>query len=268
MSINRNYDCLLGINLVRNYGLYSVFDSLTCFCSVLSYKIDTIVEATMNCTRCSKRVKVQTRHVQLSEYFMPGNIFRLDCNICATFIAVKDNNNDIVAVDEIINDNIDNSWREADTRRERIIYYILCQIIYPELDTPRIDKFESLYDLADPCDKIILKWLGGKAIGFYTIKPKGTEIRVTKEKYEMHTLDTAYIRSQYRNRGFGLELLSDLVRRFPNEDIGFSRPISNVLTRFLSERKECRLHFWEVEGVGDEGRRKLIWFLLKKRISG
>lgn len=47
----------------------------------------------------------------------------------------------------------------------------------------------------------------------------------------MPIMDTAYIRSEYRNRGFGTEILSDMIARFPNEDIGFSKPISNGMLK-------------------------------------
>ena len=43
----------------------------------------------------------------------------------------------------------------------------------------------------------------------------------------MPTIDTAYVRSQYRNQGIGLEILSDVIARFPIDDIAFSRPISD-----------------------------------------
>lgn len=59
----------------------------------------------------------------------------------------------------------------------------------------------------------------------------GTEIFSTKERYMMPVVDTAYIRSEYRNRGFGMGILSDVIARFPNEDIGFSKPISSGMLR-------------------------------------
>lgn len=63
----------------------------------------------------------------------------------------------------------------------------------------------------------------------------GTEVYSTKEKYTMPVLDTAYIRSAYRNKGFGSEILLDIIKRFPDEDIGFSKPISNVMLK-------CKVH--------------------------
>jgi len=119
----------------------------------------------------------------------------------------------------------------------------------------------------------------------------GTEVFSTKEKYVMPVVDTAYIRSQYRNRGFGTEILSDVIARFPDEDIGFSMPISSgmlkskcpisgyraavmmlimmnpfciVLQTFLRARKEYRLRFWEIADCDIAGSQQLIWCRLKK----
>lgn len=47
----------------------------------------------------------------------------------------------------------------------------------------------------------------------------------------MPVVDTAYIRSEYRNRGFGMGILFDVIARFPNEDIGFSKPISSGMLK-------------------------------------
>lgn len=59
------------------------------------------------------------------------------------------------------------------TNTEKIIYYILSQIIYPEIDNPRKENFESAYDFADDDDEVFLRWINGKPVGFYTVKPKG-----------------------------------------------------------------------------------------------
>lgn len=74
---------------------------------------------------------------------------------------------------------------------------------------------------------IMLKWL----INLTTNIILGTEVHSTKENYTMPVLDTAYIRSAYRNKGFGSEILLDIIKRFPDEDIGFSKPISNVMLK-------------------------------------
>lgn len=59
----------------------------------------------------------------------------------------------------------------------------------------------------------------------------GTEVSSIREGHGMPVVDTAYVRSEYRNRGFGTEILSDVIARFPNKDIGFSRPISSSMLK-------------------------------------
>lgn len=127
---------------------------------------------------------------------------------------------------------------------------------------------ESPFDFADESDIILLRWFHGKPIGFYTIKPKDTEIAITGERYPMPVVDTAYIRSEYRNRGFGSEILIDVTTRYPNEDVGFSKPISmgmlKVLKKFLIKNKKYRLRFWEIADCDVNGSQKLLWYRLRQ----
>ncbi|XP_035743399.1 soluble lamin-associated protein of 75 kDa-like isoform X2 [Vespa mandarinia] len=182
----------------------------------------------MICPRCISYV--QATKLDLKRYNIQGIIHRLDCIKCNQFVAIKVND-DILNIDNSFNDKYENNWSEMKTNQERIIYYILCQIIYVEFDTPKPEKLETPYDYADKFDIVLIRWENGKPIGFYTVKPKGTEVYSTKEKYTMPVLDTAYIRSAYRNKGFGSEILLDIIKRFPDEDIGFSKPISNTMLK-------------------------------------
>jgi len=181
-----------------------------------------------------------------------GDVRRIDCIDGDHFIAVT-LNDEIIDVDDACCDRLDDEWREGQTDRDKVLFYTLSQIVYPIFDTPRPEKLESLYALAGEPDVVLLRWQGGKAIGFYTVKPTGnyvtldkfrkrrgitsliicldTEIFSTKERYMMPVVDSAYIRSEYRNQGFGMGILSDVIVRFPNEDIGFSKPISIGMLR-------------------------------------
>lgn len=82
-------------------------------------------------------------------------------------------NGKIIDVDDIYDDRSENGWREVQTERDRVLFYILSQIVYPDLDTPRPEKFESLYGLADETDVVSLRWHESKVIGFYTVKRTG-----------------------------------------------------------------------------------------------
>ncbi|XP_063981477.1 E3 ubiquitin-protein ligase RNF14-like isoform X2 [Diachasmimorpha longicaudata] len=182
-----------------------------------------------------------------------------------------DDSDDDIELDAVYIDYDSDDDNFVETNREHIIYYVLSQIIYPEIDTPKKEELESLYDFADRCDHIFLRWLKGHPVGFYTVKTKGTEIFNIDSRYSMNTVDTAYIRSQHRNQGLGMEILYDAVKRYENQDIGFSKPISHgmlqVIRRFLMKHKDYRLHFWEVENGGIEGSVKLLWFTLRKQIQ-
>lgn len=196
-----------------------------------------------------------------------GDVRRIDCVDGDHFVSVT-LNNEIIDVDAAYCDRLDDEWREVQTDRDKVLFYTLSQIVYPYFDTPRSEKLESLYGLVDELDVVLLRWQEGKAIGFYTVKPTGTEVFSTKERYMMPVVDSAYIRSQYRNRGFGMEILSDVIARFPSEDIGFSKPISSGMLRllktFLTSRKEYRLRFWEIADCDISGSQQLIWCSLKR----
>ncbi|XP_043495878.1 soluble lamin-associated protein of 75 kDa-like isoform X2 [Polistes fuscatus] len=211
---------------------------------------------------------IQTQ-LDLKQYNIQGTIYRLDCNKCNQFVAIKVNDN-ILDINNSFQDKYENNWNEVKTNQERLIYYILCRIIYVELDTPKPEKLETPYDYADNFDIVLIRWENGIPIGFYTVKPKGTEVYSTNERYTMPVLDTAYIRSKYRNKGFGTEILFDMIKRFPNEDIGFSKPISDnmlkVLQKFLRNYKEYRLRFWEIADWDIYDSQKLIWFGVRDKL--
>lgn len=101
-----------------------------------------------------------------------GDVHRVDCLDGDHFITVT-LNDDIIDVNDTYYDRLDDKWREVQTDRDKVLFYTLSQIVYPDVDTPRPEKLESLYALVDEPDVILLRWQGGKAIGFYTVKPTG-----------------------------------------------------------------------------------------------
>ncbi|XP_011869261.1 PREDICTED: protein FAM169B-like isoform X1 [Vollenhovia emeryi] len=219
------------------------------------------------CLGCGRCVRTRTIRLDLRNLNVQGDVRRVDCADGDHFVAVK-LNDEIIDVDDSYCDRLDDEWRAVQTDRDKVLFYALSQIVYPEIDTPRPEKLESLYAPVDVLDVVLLRWQAGKAIGFYTVKPTGTEIFSTKERYVMPVVDTAYIRSEYRNQGFGTGILSDVTARFPNEDIGFSKPVSSgmlrILKAFLTSRKEYRLRFWEVADCDISGSQQLIWCTLKR----
>nr|CAD7591865.1 unnamed protein product [Timema genevievae] len=152
---------------------------------------------------------------------------------------------------------------------DRVVHYTLSQILYNTYEPPSDNELEVLYDIPDRGDQIKILWLQKAAIGFYTVKLKGTLIENTDEKYAMHMLDTAYIRTTHRRQGHGLSILIDLLQGRVGQDMGLSSPISRsmwrVLKRFLRDFPEWRENLWEMEGAGKEGNRKLIWLSLASK---
>lgn len=49
----------------------------------------------------------------------------------------------------------------------------MSQVIYREFEVPDEEQEEAIFDQPDPTDVVMILWLKGQAIGFYTIKPKG-----------------------------------------------------------------------------------------------
>ncbi|XP_046747467.1 uncharacterized protein LOC124411948 isoform X2 [Diprion similis] len=185
----------------------------------------------MLCLSCGESRETIGKRLNLSEYKIEGNISRLDCTICGKFVAMNIGG-DVINLDGVIDGDRDDTWLEAKTGKEKIIYYALCQIIYLERDSPREEKYESVFAFADESDLVMLRWKNGRPIGFFTLKQKGTKIFPESEvEYAMPMLDTAYIRSEYRGNGIGTEIITKITGMFPDEDIGFSRPISDGMSK-------------------------------------
>lgn len=89
-------------------------------------------------------------------------------------------NDEVIDVNDAYCDRVDDEWREVQTDRDKVLFYTLSQIVYPDFDTPRREKLESLYALVDEPDVILLRWQGGKAIGFYTVKPTGNYVTLAQ----------------------------------------------------------------------------------------
>lgn len=166
------------------------------------------------------------------------------------------------------NDNRSSGWHSVDDASDILAHYALSQIIYRRCEGPRIEKNECAFDLPDENDAVRILWKNGKAIGFYTLKLKGTYVEQRHEFYEMVTLDTAYISSDYRRSGFGISILEDIYKNHPNEDIGFSSPIAQpmlkVIEKFIGYYPEMKYKLWQITDAGCEGSKKLVWFTISR----
>lgn len=122
--------------------------------------------------RCAKRVQTRTVQLDLRSLNIQGDVCRVDCIDGDHLVAVTLKNT-VVDVDDTYDDRLEDGWRQVQTDRDKVLFHVLSQIVYPNLDTPRPEKFESLYAPVDEHDLVLLRWHGGKAVGFYTVKPTG-----------------------------------------------------------------------------------------------
>jgi len=128
--------------------------------------------------RCAKRVQTRTIQLDLWSLNIQDDVRRVDCVDGNHFIAITLKNK-LIDVNDTYSDRLEDGWREIQTDRDKVLFYILNQIVYPNFDTPRPENFESLYALVDEHDLALLRWQGGKAVGFYTIKPAGNcDVRI------------------------------------------------------------------------------------------
>lgn len=104
-----------------------------------------------------------------------GDVRRIDCVDGDHFVAIT-LNDEIIDVNGAYCDRLDDEWREVQTDHDKVLFYTLSQVVYPDFDTPRPERLESLYALVDEPDIVFLRWQEGKAIGFYTVKPTGNYV--------------------------------------------------------------------------------------------
>ncbi|XP_072473202.1 LOW QUALITY PROTEIN: protein FAM169B-like [Notamacropus eugenii] len=150
---------------------------------------------------------------------------------------------------------------------ERIILFILNYVIFGRLERNLDDGMFFLPHSAVEHAKIL--WRNGAAIGFYTIKMKGSLCgRNTNECYMLPVLDTAFVRRKHRREGLGMKMLHDFCQTFETEDaLGISCPISiamyQVCRKFLLAYPEEQDRLWEVEAPGRWCQRVNIWLKIQ-----
>ncbi|XP_041693359.1 protein FAM169B isoform X3 [Coregonus clupeaformis] len=146
---------------------------------------------------------------------------------------------------------------------ERVILFLLSQIIFGVLERPSGEEiYFSPYPMRE-FGKIL--WHNGEAVGFYTIKKKGSLCDgFTSRSYQLSVLDTVFVRTQWRRSGLALQILGDFCKSLPNEEvIGISCPISpsmiKVCSKYLLMHQDQRDRLYEVEAPGGWGQRRNIW---------
>ncbi|XP_055730946.1 soluble lamin-associated protein of 75 kDa-like isoform X2 [Salvelinus fontinalis] len=107
---------------------------------------------------------------------------------------------------------------------ERIVLYILNRIVYRvgEMDKPEVPFLcHGQHDFAK------LLWKDGKAVGFYSVKPKDSLCNnFVTQRYQLPVMDSIFVRKCHRGNGHGLQMLEDFVDSFKDDQLGLKYPLS------------------------------------------
>ncbi|XP_042370827.1 protein FAM169B-like, partial [Plectropomus leopardus] len=105
---------------------------------------------------------------------------------------------------------------------ERVIVFLLSRVV------ERSSQEEVAFSLHARTESCKLLWRDGQAVGFYTIKHKGSLCDSWSGScYLLPVLDTVLVRRSCRRRGFGLQMLEDFCSSFSTEKfLGVSSPLS------------------------------------------
>ncbi|XP_043934273.1 protein FAM169B-like [Protopterus annectens] len=150
---------------------------------------------------------------------------------------------------------------------ERIVLYVLNMICGRMSEvSPTSDTF---FHAHGPEEYAKIFWEDGEAVGFYTVKRKGSLCdNCTCQCYQISVLDTIFVRKKHRRKGFGIRMLQDFCHTFAaEEELGISSPISPVMyqvcSKFLQCHPEMQNILWEVEAPGDWSQRNSIWLQIQ-----
>ncbi|KAM9352184.1 protein FAM169B [Symphorus nematophorus] len=142
---------------------------------------------------------------------------------------------------------------------ERVIMFLLSQVV------ERSPEEEVLFSLHPRTESCKLLWRDSQAVGFYTVKHKGSLCDSwSGHTYLLPVLDTVLVRKSWRRRSFGLQMLEDFCSSFSTETyLGVSFPLSPsmaaVCRKFLQQHEEHRDRLYEVEAPGGWTQRRNIW---------
>ncbi|KAK9517202.1 hypothetical protein VZT92_025088 [Zoarces viviparus] len=146
---------------------------------------------------------------------------------------------------------------------ERVIVFLLSQVV------ERSSQEKVLFTLHPRTESCKLLWRDGQAVGFYTIKHKGSLCDGWSGRcYLLPALDTVLVRRSWRRRGLGLQMLADFCSSFSAEQfLGVSSPLSPsmvaVCRSFLQQHEEHLEHLYEVEAPGGWTQRRNIWLSIQ-----
>ncbi|XP_023678978.1 uncharacterized protein fam169ab isoform X2 [Paramormyrops kingsleyae] len=138
------------------------------------------------------------------------------------------------------------------TLGERIVLYVLNRLVYRAKE---IDKNEVPFLCHSETDYAKVLWKDGEAIGFYSVKPKGSLCSsLLTQCYLLPVMDSIFVRKAHRGNGHGLQMLEDFVDSFKEDALGLKYPVSSAMFKvcgcYLSTYPADQDLLWEVESVG------------------
>ncbi|KAF4077016.1 hypothetical protein AMELA_G00203220, partial [Ameiurus melas] len=150
---------------------------------------------------------------------------------------------------------------------ERIVLYALNRLVYR---TNEMGNGEMPFLCHSENDYAKILWKNGQAVGFYSVKPKGSVCNnFLRQCYSLPVMDTIFVRKAHRGNGYGLQMLEDFVDSFNEDDLGLKYPLSpamaNVCRHYLDRYPADVDLFWEVEGVGGPYQRTSVAYKLSCR---
>ncbi|XP_014123478.2 soluble lamin-associated protein of 75 kDa isoform X5 [Zonotrichia albicollis] len=149
---------------------------------------------------------------------------------------------------------------------ERVVLYVLNRIIYRTQEMEG-DEIPFLCHGSSHYAKIM--WKKGEAIGFYSVKPKGSVYApLPHQKYKLPVLDTMFVRKKHRGKDSGLIILEDFVNSFTEASLGLRYPLSSFIytacKQYLEKYPEDKNLLWQVDGPGKWFQRKSIMSIVQK----
>ncbi|XP_072715891.1 soluble lamin-associated protein of 75 kDa isoform X1 [Ciconia boyciana] len=149
---------------------------------------------------------------------------------------------------------------------ERIVLYVLNRIIYRTQEM-EINEIPFLCHGSNDYAKIM--WKKGEAIGFYSVKPRGSVCSSYRgQNYRLPVLDTIFVRKKHRGKDSGLIILEDFVDSFTDDRLGLRYPLSSFTyaasKQYLEKYPGDHNLLWEVEGPGYWFQRTSIMSLLQR----
>ncbi|XP_046724232.1 soluble lamin-associated protein of 75 kDa [Silurus meridionalis] len=150
---------------------------------------------------------------------------------------------------------------------ERIVLYMLNRIVYRTIE---MESGEMPFLCHSENDYAKIFWKNGQAVGFYSVKPKGSVCNNSlRQCYFLPVLDSIFVRKAHRGKGFGLQMLEDFVDSFNEDELGLRYPLSPAMTsvcRHYLDRYPADVDLiWEVEGVGGPYQRTKVAYKLSSR---